>query len=467
MYTIALTSFCLYRFFKYRFGAINDNGISIDIRTAAIVLVFFLVIGMYCGWGRFTDQSGDWTKHNAVLYDLVNRGWPVYYHNGNERSMLSYYIAQYIVPAAIGKVFGSCRAAEISLYLWNTIGLVLVYLHLIVYLNIKDSYIQIISALLLIFFSMPLWAEQILVKLLSDVPIQFSSHWLISNDNLRLQYSSNFVMLRWVFPQCIPIWMMILMFLDNREHIEYYLLILLPGMLFATLSFIGVIPIGIAAATEYLLTKKDLKDTLKHVFSVENICMLMGVGAILALYLYGNVLSEKPAGVGFHIYNYINIDNGWIYYLTFISGPLVYALILFSENRKNLVYYAAVLTLCILPFFSMGIWNDFVMRSSIPALFILFVYTIKFISQHFYKAEKLYAKALLTAVLMIGFYYPTQELFKAVEADSFALGKETDPKSLKSYADRGREDVGNDLIYNYYAYDIEDNVFYKYVARRK
>ncbi len=472
MYVLGLTAFCLYRFYK---SILNDtyDSIEINIRFALVILLFFLFIGMYCGWGRFVDQPMDWIKHNAVLYDLVDRSWPVYYSNGNENSMLSYYIAQYIVPAAIGKLFNSHRVAEDTLYLWNILGLVLVYLHLIMYAKARKMHIQLISALLLIFFCVPLLAEQTIVKLIlhevSGVPSgNDAMHWLVNGaGGLLLQYSSNFVMLRWVFPQCLTIWMMLLMFLDNKSKIEYYLLIMLPGILFSTISFLGLIPLGIAAAIDCILKEKNVIKVLKQIFSLENICMIAGFGLLMLLYLYGNVLSDKPSQIGLHIVNYSGIQNGWIYYFSFILGVLIYAFILFSENKHNLIYYAAIITLCILPFFSMGEFNDLVMRASIPALFIILILVIKFISKFFGTSKKVFSKLLLIVILLIGFNYPKQELFDAIEADELLyLGYRTSPTTLEAYANRSL-DINNDLKYNYYAYDIEDNLFYKYIARRK
>ncbi len=77
------------------------------------------------------EQAGDWAKHNAILYDLVNRRWPVLYTNVKEHSMLTYYIGQYMVAALVGKVTHSTRIAEIVLYIWNMIGLVLVLFNLL------------------------------------------------------------------------------------------------------------------------------------------------------------------------------------------------------------------------------------------------------------------------------------------------------------------------------------------------
>lgn len=54
--------------------------------------------------GGLSPQSADWSKHNAVLRDLIEKEWPVLYHNEDESSLLTYYLGQYLVPALSGKV---------------------------------------------------------------------------------------------------------------------------------------------------------------------------------------------------------------------------------------------------------------------------------------------------------------------------------------------------------------------------
>ena len=56
----------------------SDKNIQINGRVLVFVILFFLIIGYYAGWGNFVTQTDDWYKHNAVLSDLVERPWPVY-----------------------------------------------------------------------------------------------------------------------------------------------------------------------------------------------------------------------------------------------------------------------------------------------------------------------------------------------------------------------------------------------------
>ena len=72
-------AFCAFRLFR---SLMRDTTDTDDIRynLAALVFAFLLFcwVGYYAGWGRWVTQTGDWHKHNAVLYDLINKRWPVY-----------------------------------------------------------------------------------------------------------------------------------------------------------------------------------------------------------------------------------------------------------------------------------------------------------------------------------------------------------------------------------------------------
>lgn len=109
-----------------------------------------LFIGYSAGWGRWVNQAYDWYKHNAILEDLTVKSWPVYYKNGSEKSMLAYYIAQYLVPSTFGKIFNSFRMAEIMNYIWAEIGLALVWLNLVSVLKINNIFKQILSVVILV-----------------------------------------------------------------------------------------------------------------------------------------------------------------------------------------------------------------------------------------------------------------------------------------------------------------------------
>ena len=76
----------------------RQQELSIGTGTCCAVLILILIFSYYMGYTGSAPQSADWNKHNAILHDLTTRKWPVYYET-RENSMLTYYIAQYLVPS--------------------------------------------------------------------------------------------------------------------------------------------------------------------------------------------------------------------------------------------------------------------------------------------------------------------------------------------------------------------------------
>lgn len=453
----------------------TDENLRISLGTLELALFFFICIGYYAGYGRFTDQAGDWAKHNAVLADLVNKPWPVYYENGGEHSMLTYYIAQYILPGMIGKAFHSFRCAEIALYVWNVAGILLVFLHLISFIKAKRIISQLACAAAIPFFAIPIWFSRLALKYFTGKVRGYSHdvnaiNWYYASDNygsdgISLQYFDNFYHLRWTFPQVITIWLLVMLLLEYRDYIKYYVIILLPGLLYSSLSFLGLLPLALGAAIERLVKDRG-RNFIHQIFSFENIGATLTVGLVFLLYFYGNVTGEKPPKVNFRWLAYTQSTIAG--YITFVMSIVIYAMVLFKDHRKDSIYYAAFASLLLLPFCRMGLWNDLLTRASIPALFVLMVYVLLFLKQQFDSSKADFLNSGKVAVclvfLSVGAYYPFHEFSACVDSEDYhRLGRVTPWPSLEVYANRKLKE-SDDVKYNYYSYDLDSNIFYKYIA---
>lgn len=117
----------------------------------------------------------------------------------------------------------------------------------------------------------------------------------------------------------------------------------------------------------------------------------------------------------------------------------------------------------------MGKYNDFAMRTSIPALFTMLILNIRFI---FYDTEGkerdsfLVRKTLLSAGLVIGMIYPMLNLREAVGSyEAGKLGRLDVYGSLEQFSSPMDPEIEDDLKYNYYTYDLENDIFYRYLGR--
>lgn len=282
-------------------------------------------------------------------------------------------------------------------------------------------------------------------------------------------------MLRWVFPQVLVIWLITLLFMEHKEFIQDYIPLMLPGILFGTLSFLGLIPIAFGIAIEQLIRTKCYKQWLKKIFSIPNLLSLFFLGSVLVLYFYGNVVSEKPDNISFHFVNYSGYFGKYLIFC--IIMVLAYAECILTKNIKNILYYLVIAILVILPLFKMGIANDLVMRCSIPALFLLMLFIISYLQEYAKEewhriqnendAKYSISTFVLVILLFIGSIHPMQELFDSIITDNFmTLGEEMSFGTMENFANRSM-DAGDDVKFNYFSYDIDTNLFYNYVGRKK
>lgn len=464
-------AFCIHKLYKdYNSGFIGEGIFKEPVLPLWIVLLCILIIfiyGYYMRFGGFAPQKSDWGKHNAILNDLVTRSWPVYYKNDNEISMLVYYLAQYLVPALAGKIFNSFSVAEIVQYVWNVCEIILVFLNVIIFLNMYNSRKKIFAGLFIIlFFSGALWMAQEAAYFIygSRLDCRGSFHWLIGN-NFYIQLRSNMASVMWAFPQWIVPCLAGSLLFRFKNYIRHYVTLLMPLLLFASLSFLGILPIAIIYAIYMQVKSKDIR-YLKNILSIENIVLFLSLGMVLLFYFYGNIFMEKPSEIALHFISYKNEILAYFVFIFFMFG--FHALIIRKRYKDDCLFYLVNIVLILLPLFSMGLYNDLVMGGGTVPMFLLMMYIMDFIFNSEKTKQYYKAKGILIVLLMIGATYPLSELQKVVENDiifkkqeDFNLGY-----TMEAYANRGI-DVPLDLKYNYYSYDIQDNIFYKYIAREK
>ena len=449
-------TFCVFR--DFREDVTED--IRIGVLPLAMTGVILIGTGVLCGWGGWLPQADDWSKHNALLMDLMNRPWPVYYSDAVSPSMLTYYIGQYLIPAAFGKVFHSFRAAEIAMYIWGEAGLFLITTNLLRVLKADTAIKQVGTALMLVFFSGGLLLSQQLFEVISE-NASMDMQWMTSINGSLLQYRSNFVDLRWVMPQCLSIWLIVTLWWNHKEQIRDYIPLMIPACLNGILSFAGIIPMAIlCACIEFCEHRMGIKEIIGRIFSPQNILSAVCPGGILLAYYAGNIFSDKPEGVGFSF----NSITPWLY-ITFVIGHFgIYCLLIWKRNWKNGIFMGAFVTLLILPFFCMGYWNDLVMCCSIPGLFVMMIC----VTDYLFRFPNTFASGVLTAVVFVSALNPMKEAISVIRYYvPGQLNHNVSVESLADYSNLVDEEISAGWKYNYYSYNVDDNIFIEYFAQSK
>lgn len=450
----------------------NSKCLYVSGYTMVAVLSILILFCFLCGYGGGCfPQSSDWNKHNAILHDLTEQAWPVYYVNANEHSMLTYYIAHYLFPSALGNIFHSYALTEIILYLWNLFGIIIVFLNLIYILDISDSKKVIFILLTMLFFSGALLLAQEVADAFygqymhtSELTSLAKTMWFQS-DIFKLQYKSAFTSLRWTFHQWLVPCLMTTMFLRYKNQPQHFAILLLPMLLYASLSFLAFLPIVFGYAIYLIIKSKNKCETIKQIFSLENIIVLGFLGSILFFYLYGNILSEKPEHIAPYFVNYGKYFGCYIIFCFFMFG--LHALLMHNRYRKNPVFHFTVATLCILPLFNIGKNNDLVLSGGTTGMFLIMYFLLDYLFHEKGNALIRLRKYILLLLLIIGIIGPLQELVYVINTNTSSPQVADNLKSLQTVANRYDSNIRDDYKYNYFSYDIENNIFYKYIARRK
>lgn len=395
----------------WRFSYNRDNT-KISFRRIWFALIIAIVIlfswALLSGLGGFFLQSFDWQKHNVLINDLINKPWPVHYNFEGHDGVISYYIGEYILPAAIGKIAGF-NSSQLFLLVWIVLGLILLVISIYKWINRQSSWAIIAITFSLIMFSTFIYPLSGIFA--TWAPAKYTimgemGEWF--NNAFMAQYTSNISLLRFVFPQFVPVALSVSIWLRNLSHYKVWGIILAPIVLYSTFAFIGL------AALMFLILitdcfKKANQVNWREVLSIENI-FAIAVMASLLLYIACNIIQPKPSNEAMH-FAFANVWGHKLAFLTLQGSWLIWILLLLKYERKNPLIYASSFVLFVLPFFKFGAANDLVMRVSIPALLIINFLVIKNIIQWWNKDH--YFAILMLGVLFVAGAGPLWQLKNA------------------------------------------------------
>ena len=442
---------------------VSRDTVEISYLIFFAVIVIIIALCLMLGIGGIYPQAGDWFKHNAVLRDLTLKKWPVFYES-NESCMLTYYLGQYLFPALIGKLFDSFEVSNLMLCSYSIYGLIIVYLYLIRIVNANNWKKQLITLLVMFFFCGALTLCQTVIRAVYEDEMfsEGSYHWVLIRD-IMLQYRSNLIMIRWVLPQIVVSWIVVLVFMENIQKVEYYVALILPVILFGSFSLATLAVMALCMAIVQLL-KHDI--TINKIFSLSNILPAISLGLVLFFYFLGNIQTNKPYNSSFRWQTYSNGAIGvYLIFCLFMFG--IYSICVYKENKNNPLFYINVAILLFLPWCKMGLCNDIVMSGSIPSLFILMIYVLRLLFDDGESTSLGIRKGIVIVFLFIGALYPLRELHDNVAANGKGMDMGDGYYSMEYFTDRSNNDLQEDLVYNYYTYDMDGKTFYEYISRKK
>lgn len=304
----------------------------------------------------------DWRIRDGVLADLSQRAFPIVYEVGAVDYVLRAPLGMYMLPAAVGRMFGLV-AADAALLAQNSLFLGAIF-YILGQLGRGWPHI-----LIMIFFTgLPLVGIAIQSSLSGTIaPWEHYDTYGFDNWNRGWQYPANLTALIWAPNHALPgWWISTLVLLRSRGQIDtapalvsiagatfWSPLAVVPAMLWLT-------PIVVASIHRHPLCRRTWQAALA------GMCFLP-----IALYLVvgsSTIRGDEAApltGLAF-----------WISYVLFVLTQLIHPAFILPNKRffpkeLRILFLFCASILVGLPFFHFGPCNDLAMRGSIMSYVVI------------------------------------------------------------------------------------------------
>lgn len=446
----------------------------LSLRQTVTILIGIFFFVWLSGAGGFFVQTGDNQGRNAIFRDLIHYSWPVRYTDGNDASLV-YYFTHWLVPALGAKCFGletGWLTGNVLLFLWDFLGILLSALMI---LHLTKAYKSASGTVVVILF-IAMWSGLNLVGNALSTSLGFSSgqFGLSSNEgwldywrngfDCSYLYRSNMDALSQVFNQTVVPWVAVPLFLENKKikNMAFTGLCVLP---FAPIPFVGMFMLmaGYALCTGWdeWKRKKFREIKLKNIFSIQNIFACIAILPVFGTFFMMNTAVNKNSSsilfVPLEAFDSRRILTLLLFYLLEFG---IYCFLIFQRYKKDPIYWILIISLVIIPVFQVGGGRDFCMNASLPALYTLMIFMIRYLLELEFHEKNRKVFIAGCCVLTIAFASPAADVMGDImmihNTNQFPITVD-DQKTL---SDKKPEDNINFLVEHQ-----EKHFFYKYLGR--
>jgi len=401
---------------------LHNETFFISLKTLGTIAVLTLIWTILSGAGHRGFFNGDFYKHNAIFNDLISLNWPVHY----QHSYLVYYFAYYLPSALIGKWWG-WQAGNSALFIWTLMGISLVFLWLFSFINEKK---QLWYGLLFPFFS----GLDGLGKLIMRGKV-VNNEWEWWGRNW--QYSGNTTLFFYVPQQVLIGWLlmgMLLYMLVKHKTLPLQIVLLSTSLLWSPFVFLGILPFYFL-----LLVKKQYSLSMMELF------MSLVIFCVELLFLTSNMtFFVKETSANGWLWETEKLLRSWVlvrlalfYVFEFgLFASFIY-LFLFKKNRRTefVVFICSLIILTLIPWYKIGLMNDFAMRASIPALYAICFFWIRTIIE---TKRSVLINIIMISLFIISSLYPlilfTNGLIHfSLSSPRYTLAQLETPKARRQY----------------------------------
>lgn len=363
----------------------------------------------FAGIGYFYYQSWDYHFRNAVFRDLIFYDWPVFYNRAN--TPLVYYMGFWLIPALFGKLVlfltGNLATAffwgNIFLFIYAVLGLALIFLHLAVAVKAKNGKQLLLASFIFMFFSGLDIIGYLFFQQMAQ-PFAYHLDWWATF----MQYSSMATGMFWVFNQFIMVGL--ILFLIYNEHAVRSFGFLMPLALFFApypTATLGILAVAYTLSC-WLKSTERSKFFWQDIVSIPN---LLGAFWLLPLIILYFITNSEGMDKLWYIFDF---TTPFRLLLFMILEFLLYAAVLWGRFRHDFFFKTAVILLFIIPFFRIDQQNNFCMRSSMPALMIIALFTVKFLFENFRAKKSQFLSTALILLLLFGSATPLMEFYRGL-----------------------------------------------------
>ncbi len=358
--------------------------------AAAATALLLTTLG---GEGRLLPATPDWLVRDAVLRDLVEQRWPFAYRTGGADWVLRAPLGMYLLPALAGKLAG-LRAAHLALWAQNTLALAAVLRVFCASASTRRG--LVVLAVFCVFGG---WDMLGTLAVAARHTLGSGAAFAIPDDiqwwDRLFQYSATLTLVLWVPHHALAGWFLVaLLLLHERGQVRVG--VPLAG---AALSIVWS-PFALLGAAPFLLQAAVRALRARDVRPLDIAAPLVLCLALAPVALY---LTSDSAGIpsGFQPLN----TEFLLRYPAFLALellPFAAATALFPAGRgvegrgggqhgsegqdsggpgsggpgpARSTWRLALAVLVAIPFYRIGVSNDFAMRASIPALAVLAIAT--------------------------------------------------------------------------------------------
>ena len=351
--------------------------------TMALLLVAAGWVLLTAAGGVFDLNNFDWPKHRALFIALSNDSWPTHTPSYfSTAPLLRYSLGYYLVPGLVGQWLGPA-ALNWAVPIWTWGGVALIVL---LFTRSLHGWRAILAVLVLICFG----GMDLIPTILSEswewsaLSVTFDQGWpridlgsdteFWSMERLYSVYGSTMFSLMWHPHHFLPAALYTLLLIQLRRQPRF--LAVSGVLLAASLFWSPLVAFGLLPLVGVLLLNNGLRPFLRW----PNLLLALPLAVLLGVYLASDTAESIPRGWLWERYEWglLAKELPLFYLIEFmVLAGLLW--LLRPQLRREPFFLISVVTLLLVPWYQLGVYNDFSSRVSLPVLVLLRWYTAAFV----------------------------------------------------------------------------------------